>query len=253
MNLKKKLKDNILTIGSWITIASPIIAEIISKSNFDWVAIDLEHSSINISEAENLIRVIELSNNIPLVRVTSNNSDLIKRVMDSGAHGIIVPMINNADDAKKAVSYTKYPSEGSRSFGLARAQFYGNYFKKYVSSSKNSLVVIVQVESIESVNNLEAILKVKGVDGVMIGPYDLSGSMGIPGDFNNKRFKNIIDKINSKCKKLKKVCGIHVVEPDEKELKKRVEEGYKFIAYSLDSVILSREVLRAEKFIKKIK
>ena len=138
MKLKKKLNNNILSVGGWMTIPSPIIAEIMSKSNFDWIAIDLEHSSINISQAEDLIRIIDLSNKIPLVRVTSNNPDQIKRVMDLGSHGVIVPMINTASEAQNAVRYVTYPKKGSRSFGLSRAQFYGKDFNKY--DKLNSLI-----------------------------------------------------------------------------------------------------------------
>ena len=119
---KNLFNDNEVALGSWITLAHPAVAEIMANAGFDWLAIDLEHSVITIREAEELIRVIELSNVVPLVRLTSNNSDLIKRVMDAGAHGIIVPMVNSALDAEMAVQSIKYPPAGRRGVGLARAQ-----------------------------------------------------------------------------------------------------------------------------------
>ena len=118
---KDLFKNNQVAIGSWITLAHPAIAEIMANAGFDWLAIDLEHSVITIREAEELIRVIELSGVIPLVRLTSNNSDLIKRVMDAGAHGIIVPMVNSSLDAETAVQSIKYPPFGKRGVGMAVA------------------------------------------------------------------------------------------------------------------------------------
>jgi 2-keto-3-deoxy-L-rhamnonate aldolase RhmA len=126
--LKNMIIKNELTIGSWITLGHPAIAEIMANAGFDWLAIDLEHSVITIREAEELIRVIDLSGVIPLVRLTSNSSDLIKRVMDAGAHGVIVPMINTPKEAEMAVRSVKYPPLGERGIGLARAQKYGPGF-----------------------------------------------------------------------------------------------------------------------------
>ncbi|HIE82963.1 MAG TPA: hypothetical protein EYQ00_03550, partial [Dehalococcoidia bacterium] len=111
---------NKVSIGTWITLGHPAIPEIFASSGFDWLAIDLEHSAITLGEAEELIRVIDLKNVIPLVRLSSNNAEQIKRVMDAGAHGVIVPMVNNADQAAQAVAAVKYPPVGQRSVGLAR-------------------------------------------------------------------------------------------------------------------------------------
>jgi len=232
------LKEGILAkkplLGSWITLAHPAIAEIMASSGFHWLAVDLEHSVITIKEAEELIRVIELSNVSPLVRLTSNNPDQIKRVMDAGSHGIIVPMVNSKEDAIQAVRAVKYPEQGTRGIGLARAHGYGAEFSDYYEWQKNSSVVIVQVEHIDSVNNLEEILSVEGVDGYIVGPYDLTGSMGIPGQFDHPDFVSIMERISDVGKRLNKVGGIHLVEPDENRLQKLLAEGYKFIAYSVD-------------------
>lgn len=223
-----------LTIGSWLTIAHPAIAEIMAKSGFDWIAVDLEHSVITIREAEELIRVIDLCGSTPLVRLTSNNSDQIKRVMDAGAYGVIVPMVNSPEEARKAVEAVKYPPFGRRGVGLARAQGYGRSFKEYLSWQKESSCVIVQIEHIDAVNNLEEILSVDGVNGYIVGPYDLSASMGVPGQFDHKDFLKAMDHIKLVSKKLNASGGIHIIEPNPTELEERVAEGYRFIAYSLD-------------------
>ena len=149
MSLKKTIMNKKLALGSWITLAHPAIAEIMSKAGFDWLAVDLEHSVITIREAEELIRVINLSGVTPLVRLTSNDPNQIKRVMDAGSHGVIVPMVNSIADAKKAVEAVKYPPIGKRGVGLARAQGYGTKFDEYLKWQKDSAIVIVQVEHID--------------------------------------------------------------------------------------------------------
>jgi len=232
--LKKKLFNNKTTIGSWITLAHPAIAEIMANSGFDWLAIDLEHSVITIREAEELIRVIELSGVIPLVRLTSNSSDLIKRVMDAGAHGIIVPMVNSAVEAELAVQSIKYPPLGRRGVGLARAQKYGADFEGYKEWESSSSIVIVQIEHIEAVNNLREILSVPGVDGFIVGPYDLTGSMGIPGDFQNFKYLEVMNNIRKISTEIGVPGGVHIIEPDTEQLTKCLNDEYEFIAYSLD-------------------
>ena len=231
---KNLFNDNEVALGSWITLAHPAVAEIMANAGFDWLAIDLEHSVISIREAEELIRVIELSNVVPLVRLTSNNSDLIKRVMDAGAHGIIVPMVNSALDAEMAVQSIKYPPAGRRGVGLARAQRYGADFEAYKKWQVNGSIVIVQIEHIDAVNNFRDILSVPGVDGFIVGPYDLTSSMGIPGEFSNSKYLDVIERIGKIANNMGVTGGVHIIEPDTKELAQRIDEGYKFIAYSLD-------------------
>jgi len=234
MSLLKKIKEGELTVGSWITLAHPAIAEIMSNAGFDWLAVDLEHSVITIREAEELIRVINLAGVTPLVRLTSNNPDLIKRVMDAGSYGVIVPMVNSVKDALKAVEAVKYPPVGKRGVGLARAQGYGAQFKEYLEWQQDSAIVIVQVEHIDAVNNLEDIFSVEGVDGYIIGPYDLSGSLGVPGQFDHPDFLAAMDRVRKVAKEMKMTGGIHVIEPEPEQLEQRINEDYRFIAYSLD-------------------
>ena len=212
-SIKKSLAANELTIGSWITLAHPSIAEIMARSGFDWLTVDLEHSSITIREAEELIRVINLCGVTPLVRLTWNDPSQIKRVMDAGAGGIIVPMVNSRADAEKAVAAVYYPPRGQRSVGLARAQGYGTRFNEYREWLENDAVVIVQVEHIDAVNNLESILSVSGVDGYIIGLYDLSASMGIPGQFDHPDVLGAVERVKTISATLKKTGGVHIVEP----------------------------------------
>jgi 2-keto-3-deoxy-L-rhamnonate aldolase RhmA len=239
-SLKFKLQQRQLTLGSWITLAHPAITEIMSRAGFDWLAVDLEHSVITIREAEELIRIVALSEICPLVRLAANDPVQIKRVMDAGAHGVIVPMVNSVSDAENAVKAVRYPPEGTRGVGLARAQGYGGSFRGYREWLNQESVVIVQVEHIESVNNLEAILAVDAVDGFIVGPYDLSGSLGVPGQFDHPSMARAMDRIKSVGIASGKAFGIHVIEPDIEELRRRVDEGFNFVAYSLDIRMLDR-------------
>ena len=236
--LKDKLEKRQLTIGSWITLAHPAIAEIMAKAGFDWLVIDLEHSVITIREAEELIRVIDLCGVVPLVRLSANDPVQIKRVMDAGAHGVIIPMVNTRAEAVVAVSAVYYPQRGQRGVGLARAQGYGTTFQLYQEWLETKAVVVVQVEHINAVNNLTDILSVPGIDGFFIGPYDLSASMGLPGQFTHPNMVAAIEKIKQIGSALEKPGGLHIVEPNITQLEERINEGFKFIAYSLDTRML---------------
>lgn len=232
--LKNKLKSNALTIGSWITLGHPSIAEILSHAGFDWLVVDLEHSTISIEQAGELIRTIDLCGVTPLVRLTSNHPDQIKRVMDAGAHGVVVPMVNSAADASRAVAATRYAPRGNRGVGLARAQRFGVGFKDYLQWQSENPVVIVQIEHQDALDQLESILSVPGVDGFIIGPYDLSCSMGMPGEFERPEFKEAMNRILSTGLGMGCPAGLHIVEPDQSRLRQVIAEGYRFVAYSVD-------------------
>jgi len=235
--LKQKLKNRQLTVGSWITIGNTSIAEILASAEYDWLVIDLEHTTISLEQAGELIRTVELSGVPSLVRLTSNDENQIKRLLDAGAQGIVVPMIKSVADAKSAVAATRYPPLGNRGVGLARAQGYGALFQEYLSwqsDIEGGPVVVVQIEHIDAVANLKKILGVEGVDAFIIGPYDLSCSMGIPGEFDHPEFKQTIKNIIDIGQEAGAVSGLHVVEPDTNKLNEAIKAGHKFIAYSVD-------------------
>ena len=227
-----------LSIGSWIQLGHPAVAEIMASAGFDWLAVDLEHSTITLREAEDLIRVIDLKGVVPLVRLASNNAEQIKRIMDAGAHGVIVPMVNSRDEAQAAVRAVKYPPQGERSIGLARAQGYGVDFARYFEWQRDQSLVVVQIEHIDAVDNLESILTVPGVDAYIVGPYDLSGSIGVPGEFQASQFIEAMAQIRSVSEKLRVPGGVHIVEPDPQALKQCIDEGNRFIAYGVDTRML---------------
>ncbi len=250
MTLKYKLTNRELTVGSWITLGHPSIAEIMAKAGYDWLTIDMEHSAITLHQAQQLIQVIELTGCVPLVRVGKNDPNIIKRVMDAGAHGVIVPMVNCREDAEKAVSSVKYPPIGTRGVGLARAQGYGESFESYKEWNDEESIVIVQVEHIEAVRNLKEILTVEGVDGFIIGPYDLSGSLGVPGQFDHPDVVKALEKVKEISNNLDSLSGFHVIPPNVHDFKEKVDEGYRFIAHSLDILFLGESCRDSIKQIK---
>ena len=225
---------NGVSLGSWITMSDPAVAEVLAVAGFDWLVVDLEHSMLGLETAGELIRVIDLCGSIPLVRVTSNDPQQIKRVMDSGARGVVVPMVLSADDAARAVAATRYPPDGTRGVGLGRAQGYGTGFREYLEWQVDGPVVIVQIEHVEAVENLEGILGVPGVDGLLIGPYDLSSSLGVPGRFDDPGFLESMQKVQSTAQGMGVPTGLHIVDPEVKELEKAIAEGHTLIAYGVD-------------------
>lgn len=240
MNKLSDTKKTKMSIGSWLSTGSPYIAEIMAKAGFEWLVIDMEHSAANgIMMVQRLIQVIDLSGCKPLVRVGSSDPLQIKLVLDAGAKGIIVPMVNSKDDALAVVRAAKYAPQGRRGVGLWRAQGYGRNFKEYFDTFNDEGLVIAQVEHIDAIDNIIEILAVDGIDGFIVGPYDLSASIGAPGDFSNPGYLKAIKKLENVIAQTNKWVGIHIVHPDRKVLRERLAKGYNFIAYGVDFTYLT--------------
>lgn len=249
--LKEKLKNREITIGTWITLGHSAIAEILANCPFDWLVIDMEHSVIELSQVQQMIQVISLSGKVPLVRLPDQSPTFIKRVMDAGAAGVVVPNVKTVEEAHAVVAAVKYPPDGVRGVGLARAQGYGFDFNEYKSWVNEGSIVIVQIEHYLGVENLKGILAVPGIDGIIIGSYDLSGSVGIPGNLDDPIVESLVKKTVEACLEIKKTVGIHVVQPDVKEVERRIRQGFNFIGYSLDTIILGKTYREHLSIIKK--
>jgi 2-dehydro-3-deoxyglucarate aldolase len=236
--IRKKLKNNKkASIGSWIQIPHPSIAEIMGAAGFDWVAVDMEHGSISHHQLPDLFRSLELGNTLPFARVAKACPLLCKQALDAGAAGLILPMIENAEQLLTIKNSCFWPPKGSRGVGFSRANLFGKNFKNY-SIEAQSPFIVAMIETIEALKNIQEILSVEGLDAIMIGPYDLSASMNITGKFNNIKFRSVIKKILREAKEAKIPAGIHIIEPSIKQLNTRIREGYKFLAYSIDGVML---------------
>lgn len=249
--LKEKLQKNELSLGSWLTIPHQSVIEIMATAGFEWLTIDIEHAAIGIESVMNLIGHIQGNGMQALVRVSKNEEVVIKRILDAGADGVIVPMIKNKKEAQEAVDFVKYPPLGKRGVGLNRAQKYGTAFQSYQSWVKDQVVVIAQIEHIEAVNNLEGILNTPGIDGIIVGPYDLSASMGYPGEYDRPDVKEALARIDEITLRLKKPLGFHIVDSDYRKVKEKIEKGYTFLAYSLDFFFLGDKAREGMDLLKK--
>ena len=225
-------------IGTWITLNHPSIAEILADAGFDWLCVDMEHSVTDYAEAQQIILAIQSKGKKAYVRVGENNTRIIKRVLDAGADGIIVPSVNSAKEAKKAVDAVKYPPFGKRGVGLARAQSYGFGFDDYRENKSKDIKLIVQIEHIDAIKELDAIISTDGIDGTFIGPYDLSGSISKPGHWDDAEVKEALILYEETVKKYDKLVGFHVIQPDYNLVVEKINKGYNFIAFSLDVLFL---------------
>jgi 2-dehydro-3-deoxyglucarate aldolase len=231
-----------MTIGSWITIGHPAIAEIMADAGFEWLCIDMEHTAIDYRDALQLIIAIQGRGLKAYVRVGSNDPLIIKRVLDAGADGIIVPSVNSEAEARKAVNAVKYPPAGTRGVGLSRAQGYGFDFDHYRDTKSKNVKLIVQIEHIDAINVLESIIEVDGVDGTFIGPYDLSGSLGKPGLYDDPAVKAALEHYEQVAGKYNKWIGFHVVPTDYKLILEKKAKGYNFLAFSFDAFFLGDNI-----------
>jgi 2-keto-3-deoxy-L-rhamnonate aldolase RhmA len=164
--------------------------------------------------------------------------EMIKRLLDSGADGIIAPMVSTAEEVERLISWCKYPPLGKRSFGIARAQGYGFDFNQYTESWNQSSSLIIQIESVRGVENIQKLMSYDGVDGAMIGPYDLSGSIGIPGQLDHPSVGEACKEVIAACAKSGKACGTQIIEPDVKNIEEAFAAGYTFVVLASDIFIL---------------
>jgi len=243
------VREKKFTLGSWITLGHPSIAEVMCEAGFDWLCIDIEHSQINIDDLLNLIIAIQGKKMKAYVRVGSNDPSTIKRVLDSGADGIIIPQINTVDEAKRAIKNVRYSPMGERGLGLARAQGYGFNLENYLMGKARNIELIVQIEHYKGIKNLHQILSLEGLDGSFLGPYDLSASIGIPGKFDSKKFKDLVTEYNDVTSKFTKKKGFHVVSKNIEDVTQKKSEGYDFLAFNFDVFFMG---LSIREFLKKI-
>lgn len=209
MNLKNKLYNEETCLGTWLFIPSPDIIEIVALAKFDFAVIDMEHSAITLKDAVSMIRAAESRNMTPLIRVSYLDASCILRALDSGAHGIQLPHIETAEDVKTAIKYTKYYPLGER--GVATTTKGGGYTLKevgeYIISQNKSTLIIISLESKESLDNLDRMVDEPDLDVIYIGPYDLSQSLGIPGQVDSPRVLKAMEDNIKKIRAAGKIAG----------------------------------------------
>lgn len=235
--IKEKLDKGLAVIGTWMQLPSGNVAEIVSRAGFDFCIADVEHTEITNRDCVEIFRGLS-GGCVPGVRVSSNDVMSIRKPVDLGAKIVIVPLVNNKEEAERAVKSAKYPSEGIRGFAFCRANTWGADFDEYVKVANEEILVFTMVESVDAVNNIDEILSVDGLDGVLIGPYDLSGSFGIVGQTDSVCIKESINKVVSACKKHGKIAGQHIVNPSKEKLDEAIEQGYRFIPVGIDALYM---------------
>ena len=250
--VRKALLESKITIGTWMQIGHPGIAEVFANAGYDWIAADCEHTDIDIEVFTGIARGMYGRGSVPMARVRENDTLAIRQVLDAGAQGVIVPLVNSAEGAKKAVAAAKYPPEGVRGFAFCRVNNWGVDFDKYAKTANEDVAVVVMIESRQAVENIDEILAVDGVDGVFIGPYDMSGSYGITGQTSHPMIKDACRIVVEACKKHKKSAGLHIVIPEDESIKRAIEDGFTFIALGIDGVFLDKSARTAIQVAKEV-
>ena len=238
-HLKRSLAKRAVFCG-WTSIGHPQLAELIVQSGVDCLGIDLEHSTISQEQAQRIIAASQAHGVSCIPRVASHNGEAIRRLLDSGADGILVPTVETVDQVAKLIQWIKYPPVGRRGIGVARAQGYGHDFEQYIETWNEKSILLIQIESMAAVENIDRLLQFDDVDGVMIGPYDLSGSLGIPGQIDSELVQSASQRVVESCKKHNKACGTHLVSPDSQSIQSALKAGYTFLALASDVFILQQ-------------
>jgi 4-hydroxy-2-oxoheptanedioate aldolase len=235
---KAALAAGQLQIGLWSSLCSNIAADILSDSGFDWILLDTEHSPNEIPDLVGQLQAIRGGSATPIIRPAWNDAVLAKRALDIGAQTLLFPYVQNVEEAKRAVASTRYPPHGVRGVSVAaRASRYGRT-PGYLGKANSEICVLVQVETREAMNELEAIARVEGVDGVFIGPSDLAASLGHLGNPAHAEVQTAIADAGRRLKKLGKPAGI--LTSNEDEARRYIEWGYLFVAVGSDVGLLAR-------------
>jgi 2-keto-3-deoxy-L-rhamnonate aldolase RhmA len=238
--LKAKLARGETTSGLWVTLESPTITEIAVTLGLDWVVIDTEHGHLDYKEVVEHIRATRNSTTTPLVRVPETTPGIIKRVLDLGAHGIIVPQVNSAEDVALAVRCAKYPPAGIRGVGGERATRWGLGLRSQTAVANRETMVIPLIETVEGGRNLEPILDVPGIDAVFFGPVDYSASAGFLGQWEGPGVAETILGFKETVRARGLACGILTTGIEDSL--KRKEQGFRMIALGADTGLLIRSL-----------
>lgn len=247
MTFVEKLRGTRPLLGTIVSLPSPELSELLSLAGFDWLFIDMEHGALSIGDAQRMLLAVKNDCNA-IIRVADNNPILIKQALDIGANGIIVPLVNSADEARQAVESARYPPIGKRSVGIARAHDYGMHFTDYIQRANQAVAVIIQIEHQEAVDNLDAILDVAGIDGVFIGPYDLSGSMNRLGNISDPAVQEAIQTVKTRCAQRSIPVGLFLQQPDR--IAAELASGVTFLAVGTDTFFVwsgAQQVVRTFK------
>ncbi len=233
--VKAQLRSGQPSLGTFMSLGSPLGAEQLAGAGFDWLVIDQEHAAIDATLTQYLLQAISTSETVPLVRVPWNGGDWIKRALDAGAYGVIIPMVTTRAEAEAAVDACRYPPVGSRSIGGTRPRLYGG--SDYVQHANDEILVVVQIEHVRAVENAAEILSVPGIDAYFVGPSDLCASLGLPNapDPDYPEFWQALEHVQEAARAAGVPSGIHA---SAKRAAEMIERGYRFVAVGFDTQFL---------------
>ncbi len=233
---KAHLKAGQPSVGTWLRLDGTLAAEMMAHVGFDWLVLDAEHSAFDIHSLQMMMQAIGTTDTVPMVRVPWNDPMELKRTLDAGAYGVVIPMVKSAEDARQAVQAVRYPPLGERSFGSVRGPLYAG--ADYNVTANDEILLVLQLEHVEAVRNVGEILAVPGFDAIFIGPNDLGASMmtepGVrpPREQVEAACQTILDA----CQGAGIPCGYHCGSADE--VNRRIAQGYQFLALSMDTGFL---------------
>jgi 4-hydroxy-2-oxoheptanedioate aldolase len=228
------------SVGAWLSLGNVHAAELMSNAGFDWLCVDMQHGLISYSDLLRMLPAISTTDTTPLVRVSGNSLPEINKALDAGAMGVIVPLVNTAEQAAAAVSACLYPPDGTRSFGPTRAALYGG--RGYAAEANGQIACIAMIETQEGLDNLDAIVSTAHLAGVYVGPADLALSLGLPprGDNDDPKHLAAVEKILAACKRHGVPAGIHTGGLEWS--KRRLAMGFDFVTLGADSGFMMQAV-----------
>jgi 2-keto-3-deoxy-L-rhamnonate aldolase RhmA len=234
-SLRKRLQNGELVLGTILSLNSPDVAEILSGIGFDWIFIDAEHSTLAPHHLQAIFQAVGESTPC-VVRLPALDEIVVKKTLDAGAAGLLAPQIHNAEQAEQLVKWGRYYPAGARGLGFGRAQGYGLKVGEYLENANENILLSIQAESAEAVKNIEAIVQVQGLDAVLVGPYDLSASMGLPGQINHPDVQSSIQHVAKVCKAAGMPIGIFGLTAEA--VSPYIEQEFRFIVAGVDTVML---------------
>jgi len=251
-NLKNELSAGKAVHGCWLNSGSALNAEIVSKAGFDWVTIDLEHGIGTENNLLNQLQALNGSPTFPIIRVEALVRQRVSRALELGAKGILFPQIQNKQEAEQAVSFMRYPPDGIRGMAtMLRVTDFGHSFENYYSGLKDNILGIIQIETLGSLNQVEDIANIDGVDVLFVGPADLTLALGIFKQFDHPDYIDALKRVNEAAKKAGKATGTLMSNPDQYE--KYYGLGYRMLGCGSDSVFVNQGAVNMAKELNELK
>lgn len=236
--LKGKLRRREPVFGGWVSYPDPSISETFCRAGFDFIAIDMEHTTISLEQAKHVITACHSEGVACLPRPVSHTNDIIKPLLEAGADGMFIQMVETPEQVRHLIDILKFPPVGARSYGVNRAHGYGFDFDSYITDWNESSSLILQIESIRAVEAIDTLLAFDEVDGIMIGPYDISGSLGVPGQTNHPKVRDAAKRVVEAAARAGKSCCTQIADVNAEAVQSAFDQGYTFLILGSDLFVL---------------